>query len=166
MHPTTTHMNTEVRAIAAQLRDSFEGDPWWGRNARTLLGEVDEATAFQKLSGQHSILELVWHMINWKEFAISRVHEMEGKDLQYFETNDWRKLDHTHKSLWKQGLEKLFYLHTELVDILEVQTDELLDQPVSERQYTFRKLFHGVHQQDVYHLGQIAYIVKLQKGKS
>jgi hypothetical protein len=129
-------MNTEVLGIAAQLRDSYEGDPWWGRNANKLLGEVDEQMAFEKLNGQHSILELVWH-------------------------NDWRHLNHTQKSLWHQGIERLHYVHDELITIVEQQTDELLDKQVAERDYNFRKLFHGVLQHDVYHLGQIAYIVKM-----
>src|SRR5687768_1521825 len=100
-------MNTEVLSIAEQMRDSYEGDPWWGRNAKELLKEVDETIAFERLQGQHSILELVWHMINWKEFTISRLHEIDGKDLNYFETNDWRHLDHKHKNLWHQGIERL-----------------------------------------------------------
>lgn len=154
-------MNTEILAIVDQLKDSYEGDPWWGRNAGTLLSEVDEEIAVQKPSGQHSILELVWHMINWKEFAISRLHEIDGKDLHYFETNDWRHLDHAHKSLWHQGLERLRYVHNELVNLLEQQEDTLLDQNVAERGYTYRKLFNGILQHDIYHLGQIAYIVKM-----
>jgi hypothetical protein len=44
---------------------------------------------------------------------------------------------------------------------VEQQTDDLLDKQVAERDYNFRKLFHGVLQHDVYHLGQIAYIVKM-----
>lgn len=154
-------MNTEIKSLVEQLKDAYEGDPWWGRNAHALLGEVDEKMAVEKPSGQHSILELVWHMINWKEFAISRLHEIDGKDLHYFETNDWRHLDHAHKSLWHQGVERLHYLHNELVGLLEQQSDEVLDQNVAERNYTYRKLFNGILQHDIYHLGQIAYIAKV-----
>jgi len=154
-------MNTEVSAIAAQMRDSYEGDPWWGRNANSLLGEIEEQMAFERPGGQHSLLELVWHMINWKEFVISRLHDVDGKDLSYFENNDWRHLDHAHKSLWHQGIERLHYVHNELVGMVEQQNDALLEQQVSEREYNFRKLFHGVLQHDIYHLGQVAYIVKL-----
>jgi uncharacterized damage-inducible protein DinB len=154
-------MNKEILTIVNQLKEAYEGDPWWGRSAGILLGEVNEQIAVEKPAGQHSILELVWHMINWKEFAISRIHEIDGKDLHYFESNDWRHLDHMHKSLWHQGVERLHYVHNELLDVLERQEDALLDQDVSERGYTFRKLFNGVLQHDIYHLGQIAYIVKL-----
>lgn len=154
-------MNKEINVLIGQLKDSFEGDPWWGRNAHTLLSEVDERIATERPYAQHSILELVWHMINWKEFAISRIHEIDGKDLHYFESNDWRHLDHGHKSLWHQGLERLRYVHNELIDVLERQDDDLLDREVAERGYTFRKLFNGVLQHDIYHLGQIAYITKM-----
>ena len=154
-------MNTEIKTLVEQLKDAYEGDPWWGRNAGKLLDEVNEQIAVEKPSGQHSILELVWHMINWKEFAISRLHEIDGKDLYYFESNDWRHLDHAHKSLWHQGVERLRYVHGELINMLEQQSDDLLDQNVAERGYTYRKLFNGILQHDIYHLGQIAYIVKM-----
>ena len=57
-------MNPEILQIAEQMKDAYEGDPWFGRNAKTLLSEISEEMAMQKPSGQHSILELVWHMVN------------------------------------------------------------------------------------------------------
>jgi hypothetical protein len=59
-------MNKEVQYIIAQLKDSYEGDPWFGRNIQKLLYEVTEDIAFDKPNGQHSITELVWHMVNWR----------------------------------------------------------------------------------------------------
>ena len=52
-------MNREILFIVEQLKDAYEGDPWFGRNLKALLSEVDEQTAFVKLKGQHSILELL-----------------------------------------------------------------------------------------------------------
>ena len=76
-------MNREITYIAAQLKEVFEGDPWFGRNAKALLGEVTEAIAFERPNGQHSILELVWHMITWREFTISRFKKDAAKDSSY-----------------------------------------------------------------------------------
>jgi uncharacterized damage-inducible protein DinB len=151
----------ETGGIIEQLKDAFEGEPWFGRNAKVLLSEVDEQTAFEKSNGQHSILELVWHMITWREFVISRFTKEPGKDLYYFESRDWRELDHTDKSLWQQGLQRLQQTQEELLASLQQQSDDLLDRKVEERDYAYRKLLYGIVQHDVYHLGQIAYIVKL-----
>jgi len=154
-------MNHEILQFAERMKDAWEGDPWYGRNIRTLLSEADETIAFQKPSGQHSILELVWHMCTWKEFVISRIRKNDKYPLKYFETADWRELDHNNKALWKEGLSKLEQLQNELVDLVQQQKDELLDEIVAERKYTFRKLFNGIIEHDVYHAGQIAYVKKL-----
>jgi len=152
-------MNKEIQCIAEQLKDAYEGDPWFGRNAKTLLAEADEQTAFEKPNGQHSILELVWHMITWREFVLSRFTK--EQDLSYFEARDWRELNHSDESLWQKGLQRLEQTQDQLVDLLQKQNDELLDRNVEERNYGYRKLLYGIIQHDIYHLGQIAYIVKL-----
>ncbi len=41
-------MNKEILFIAEQLKDVYEGDPWFGRNMQDLLGEVNEENAFEK----------------------------------------------------------------------------------------------------------------------
>lgn len=149
----------EIGLLIEQLNDAWEGEPWFGRNAKALLGEVDEQTAFTKLNGQHSILELVWHMANWREFAISLLAPSE-KTPAYFEENDWRELDHTHTGLWQEGLKKLQATQAELLSLLAQKDDSLLEQHVTDRTYTYRKLLTGILQHDIYHLGQIAFIRK------
>jgi uncharacterized damage-inducible protein DinB len=154
-------MNKEILFLIAQLKDAYEGEPWFGRNAKELLSEITEDIAFQKPSEEHSNLELVYHMITWREFTISRLQALPGKDMNYFEQNDWQKLDHSNKALWQQGLNRLQETQNELISLLEKQEESLLEKSVSERTYNFRKLLHGLVQHDIYHLGQIAYIKKM-----
>lgn len=157
-------MNTEINLLIAQLKDSWEGEPWFGRNAKALLAEVDDAIAFTQLNGQHSILALVWHMANWREFAISHLAPTD-KSLSYFEENDWRSLDHTNKALWPEGLQKLQQSQEELLRLLSQKEDALLEQNVSDRTYNYRKLISGIIQHDIYHLGQIAFITKALRSR-
>jgi uncharacterized damage-inducible protein DinB len=152
-------MQAEMALIIGQLKEAYEGEPWFGRNLKALLSEVDEETAFTKLNGQHSILELLYHMIVWREFTISRLTTSE-KDLSYFEENDWQVLDHTNQNLWKKGLQRLDETQAELVRLLQEQDDSILTRTVNERKYDFRKLLYGIIQHDIYHLGQIAFITK------
>lgn len=155
----------EIERLIEQLKDAYEGDPWFGRNARLLLEEVDEATAFVKLNGQHSILELVWHMCNWREFAISFMQPSSDENLKHFEELDWREMDHDNRSLWQEGLEKLERTQRDLISLLQQQEDVILDKNVRERTYNYRKLITGIIQHDIYHLGQIAFITKQMKNK-
>jgi uncharacterized damage-inducible protein DinB len=154
-------MNTEILRLAEEMKEAYEGNPWFGRNAKQLLAEVDEAMAFEKLASQHSIVELVWHMVTWKAFAINRLRKDTSKPLQAFEAEDWRNLDHNDKSLWPQGLQLLRQTHNELVEVVQQQKDEILVEKVAERDYTYRKLLNGVLQHDIYHLGQIALLKKV-----
>ena len=132
-------MNQEIQKIVEKIREVYEGNPWFGRSARELLSEVDEKVAFEKPSGQHSILELLWHMNIWKEFTISRLRPDNKKQLEYFDKNDWQVLDHSDKTLWKQALDRYNDLHKELLYFIAQQKDELLSQTVSEKKIRFQK---------------------------
>jgi len=154
-------MNTQMLQLAEQLKDAYEGEPWFGKNALTLIGDTTPEMALKQPGGQHSILELVWHMANWRAFTTNRLRKDSSTPVTEFEQNDWRHLDHTDASLWQQGVELYKQSHNELVEVLQQQTDDLLDQNVFDRNYTYRTLLNGIVQHDVYHLGQIAYIQKL-----
>lgn len=158
-------MNNEISFLIAQLKDAFEGDPWFGKPGWKLLEEVSEDIAFEKPNGQHSIAELVWHMTNWKAFAVHCLRPQNGRSLYYFEENDWKDLDHSDKSLFQTGLNQLQKTQAEFLNILQEQQDSILDQSVPEKAYSYRKLLNGVLQHDIYHLGQIAYIRKLLANK-
>lgn len=154
-------MNREILLLAEQIKDAYQGQPWFGRSVKEILGETDESIVFEKPNGQHSILELLWHMITWKEFTISSLRKDNRLPTQYFEENDWRRLDHSDKSLWEKGLQRFAEVHNELIEIIQQQTDDLLLQKVSGKEYDFRKLLYGIVDHDIYHLGQIAYIKKM-----
>jgi uncharacterized damage-inducible protein DinB len=154
-------MNKEALFLVAQFRDAFEGDPWFGRPGLALLNEVNEDIAFERLNGQHSIVELIWHMINWKEFAINCLRPDSNKNLNFFEENDWRELDLSDKSLLQQGMIEIRKVQDDFLKLLQEQQDHIFENKVPGRAYTFRKLLHGVLQHDIYHLGQIAFIKKV-----
>ena len=157
-------MNTEILRIAEQLKEAYEGAPWFGKNTKALLQEAETVNVFEKPAGQHNLLELLWHILTWREFTLTRMRPDPEKNSAYFEQHDWRWLDHSKKFLWDTGLKKFGELHNELVEVLQQQQDSLLIERVPERDYNFRNLLYGIVQHDIYHLGQIAYITKLLKG--
>ena len=154
-------MNNELKMYAAQLDENFSGEPWFGRNILAILSEIDEDIACQKPNGQHSILELLYHMTNWRLFTINRLEKSSSPGSNFFEKNDWQVLDHNDKSLWQNGIEQLKYSQQKLVNLLNTLKDEELHNPVHERDYENRTLIIGIIQHDIYHLGQIAYIKKM-----
>lgn len=154
--------NAEILLLAEQFVEIYEHEPWHGKGVKAILDNVSPEVVFERPNGQHSILELVWHMMNWKEFALNRLLRSD-KDLKHFEDLDWRELVHTNKALWEEGLNRFWQVHQEFMKVLKEQDDKLLSQIVQGRKYNYRKLLNGIRDHDVYHSGQIAYINKLLK---
>jgi uncharacterized damage-inducible protein DinB len=157
-------MNKEIQYIIKLLQAVYDGTPWYGRNIKEICSEINGTIALRKPNEQqHSIVELLYHMITWREFIISRLQAGNDKTMKYFEENDWRNLDHSDPTLWDKGLKLLEDTQMLLVRLLDNQKDELLNQQVAEREYNYRALLHGIIHHDIYHLGQIAYAKKLLK---
>ena len=156
-------MNTEILKIAEQIKDCYEDNPWFGKSVKALLKEVNQSIAFEKPNNQHSILELLWHMILWREFTINRLRKDNSITLQYFDENDWRQLNHNDTSLLEKGLKRIEETQSELIEVLQQQKDELLLEMVPGREYKYRQLLYGIIHHDIYHIGQIAYLNKMLK---
>ena len=154
----------EISFIISQLTASYSGEPWHGRSITSLLSEVDTSKAFTKPdSVSHSVAELVYHMVNWREFTISRLVPQRGMDMNYFEKNDWRKLDLGSGKTWENAVQALQSTQQQLITALQNTDDSILSKPVDERNYDFRTLLYGILQHDAYHAGQIAYVLKIIK---
>ena len=147
------------------LKNAFEGEPWFGRNIKTILGEINAELAMQK-PGDHSILEILYHMITWREFVISRLQAGNDKTVSYFEQNDWRQLDHSDKSLWEKGIQLFGNTQQLLFVLVSELNDENLSSMVADREYNYRAMLHGVIQHDIYHIGQIAILKKMLSARS
>ncbi|MBI5372745.1 MAG: DinB family protein [Sphingobacteriales bacterium] len=154
-------MNKEITALAGRMENLLYGEPWFGRPVFPLLEETDESKVFLKPGDtEHSLCELLWHMITWAEFTLKRVEKETETDQAAFEKRDWRPIDpgfHT----WKKGVAELKSLHTQLVSRLREKEDSFLDEKVDYRTYDFRFLLNGLMEHNIYHLGQIAYLQKL-----
>jgi uncharacterized damage-inducible protein DinB len=154
--------NQHIQHVIRLLKESYEGDPWHGRSIKSLLGDVTPEIALKKPNpASHSIAELVYHMITWRDFLISRLQPEEGKDTKYFERMDWRTLNLSSVQTWQEGLKLLEESQHRLLSALEQFNDSILPEKVAERKYTFNTLLYGLVQHDVYHSGQIAYVTKL-----
>ena len=153
-------MNKEIQYLIQLYQTAYDGDPWYGKSIKSILSEIDKDTAVKKVNDQHSILELLYHMINWREFTISRLDEGKNTTADFFGENDWQILDHKDLTLWERGLKLLDATQTILIETLKKLNPEILDKIVAERKYDGRHLLYGLLEHDVYHLGQIAFIQK------
>ena len=158
-------MNKELQSIIRNIENVNSGEPWFGRPVLALLEEVDESIAFIKPNEKsHSCIELLYHMITWAEFVLKRIEKDDINDMAVFEKLDWREIDPKIHG-WQEGLKQFKEIHSSIIRLLKEKGDDdkFLEEIVDYRNYKFRFMLNGLIQHNVYHAGQIAYVVKMVK---
>lgn len=154
-------MNKEINSIIRNLENILDGEPWYGRSVYALMREVDESRASIKPSkNSHSMTELLYHMITWAEFTLSRIEKDQVNDLAASEKLDWREIDPQIHG-WEEGLSAFIACHQHIIALLHTKDDEFLKEKVDYRNYNYRFLLNGLIQHNIYHAGQIATLKKL-----
>ncbi len=154
-------MNKELQSIIRNLENTLDGTPWYGRPVYAILREISPAIAYKKPSvNSHSLAELLYHMLTWAEFTLKRLERDHSQDLAAFEKLDWRPIDPAVHD-WDEGLAAFIATHQQIIALLQTKDEFFLSETVDYRQYNFRFLLNGLIQHNIYHLGQIAYAVKL-----
>lgn len=154
-------MNNEVQSLIRRIERVNSGEPWFGRPVYALLEEVDpKKAAIKPNNTEHSLVELLYHMITWASFTLQRMEKDSTKDLAAAEKLDWRIIDpkiHT----WKKGLAEFKAIHKKIIALLQKKDDDFLLEMVDSRKYNFRFLINGMIEHSIYHTGQIVYLNKL-----
>jgi hypothetical protein len=154
-------MNKETQSIIRNLQNILNGDPWYGKPLSVIMDGVNPSRATIKPNDKgHSLIELLYHMISWAEFALNGVAE--NKPIEGFENLDWRVLD-PNEDDWQKGLLQFKTVHSRLMDHLNTKDDAFLKEMVPGTKYNFRFLLNGLIQHNIYHAGQIAYITRLME---
>src|SRR4051812_40318457 len=101
-------MNKEVQSIITTLKNTLNGEPWYGRSIESLLGEADTATVYIKPGEtQHSLIELLYHMVTWATFTLKRLENDQERDIEKL---DWRDIDPVEHT-WEKGTAELQQTH-------------------------------------------------------
>ena len=151
----------ELKAIIERMESVFSGEPWYGKSITRLLDEVDETAVYTKINGHaHTMIELLFHMLNWQEFALHRLQEDNNIDPQRYQLLDWRETDPSMHT-WNTGIAAFTGAHNKIVELLKRSPDELLSRQVQYRPYDMRFLLNGLIEHNIYHIGQITLINKV-----
>jgi len=146
-----------------RIENINSGQPWFGRPVFSILAEVTPGNVYTKPAGtEHSMIELLYHMITWAGFTLNRIEKDGAMALAAFEKMDWRLINpklHT----WKKGLAEFKAIHKKIIALLRKKDDAFLMEIVDYRKYNFRFLLNGMIEHNIYHLGQIAYLNKMLK---
>ena len=154
-------MNKEVQSIIRRIENVNSGEPWFGRAVFVILEEVDAKKVAIKPNGtEHSIMELLYHMITWADFTLKRIEKNNKMDMAAFEKMDWRELNPKLHS-WKKALAEFKAINKKIIALLDKKDDDFLLEIVDYRKYNYRFLLNGMIEHSIYHLGQVAYLNKM-----
>jgi hypothetical protein len=156
----------EAEQLAAAVRRVISGDPWYGRSARSVLGEIDAAMAHTRVPGtNHSIWELVLHMTAWANHVSARLAGgAPGQPAQ----GDFPLAKARDDAAWKAALIELQDAHDDLARAVAARPDASLEEVLPgtpldglAEPVTVFRLAVGVAEHSAYHVGQIALLEKL-----
>jgi len=154
-------MQRKIEAIIKRLETVNSAEPWFGRAVYSLLEEVNSRKVYIKPNNsEHSLIEILYHMITWAEFTLKRIEKNKIKNPTTAEELDWRRIDpkvHT----WKKGITEFKAIHKKITELLKKKDDDFLNEIVDYRKYNFSFLINGMIEHNIYHSGQIAYLNKL-----
>ena len=154
-------MNKETQSIIRRIENVNSGEPWFGRAVFVILEEVDaKKVSIKPNCTEHSMLELLYHMITWADFTLKRLEKNNKMDMAAFEKMDWRELNPKLHS-WKKALAEFKAIHKKIIALLDKKDDDFLLEIVDYRKYNYRFLLNGMIEHSIYHLGQVAYLNKM-----
>jgi uncharacterized damage-inducible protein DinB len=149
------------QTLAHRLRETWNGNPWYGDSSARILEGVTAAEAARRIApGTHSIHEIVLHMTAWTEAVAARVR---GQGARAPERGDWPSVGDTTPAAWTASLAGLEEARRDLLRAIEETHEEDLHihvrnyaPPFADTGISRAGTVAGLADHDTYHLGQIA----------
>ncbi|MEP3207901.1 MAG: DinB family protein [Maribacter sp.] len=149
-------MKSQLEIIIHNLKESFDGKPWYGIPVMEKLNAVPWQIVNDKVYGDKSIAVLVQHIINWRIFVWKKLEGDSVYNIIIDGENDWDNIYINNEEEWNTLKNTLQKTQDKLLQILDKKTDQLLEEQVPGKAYAFGPILTSIAQHDIYHLGQIA----------
>jgi len=151
---------TELREVIHNLQTTLYGEPWYGKSVMHVLDEVQAENAFYNLqNSSNSACKILFHLINWSEFTLSRIINDTGREISYYDEHDWTDPGIDIEN-WQTGLDQFKIINHLILEFLKTKESGFLAEQVPGRPYTIKFLLLGHIQHIVYHCGQIALLTR------
>lgn len=135
--------------LVQQLKNSHTNQDWFVPTSIALEGLTAEQSNWKDSTANHSIAELVSHLIFWNETNLT---VFKGDSLTGFDDNNELTFKKFNETDWKIALEKLDSVQAEWEKLTAQATDEQIDEWSTE--------IASMSAHNAYHTGQIIYIRK------
>lgn len=140
-----------IKEIVFHLNNVLEGKPWYGKSIAEILSMTTDL--------DENMQNIIGHMMAWRTFTLKMI-KGENYDIKIDSEDDWP----TGRSLTIPDVMQQFKNSNEsIIYALKDKKDEWLREKVSDLSYNFQFLLEGIIQHDIYHLGQVALLIKTNK---
>lgn len=154
-------MNTQIKSYIHQFNDVYNGSPWLDETFAKKLDSLTAEQAFtQAPDNNHSVAEVVSHIIIWRNELLRRLAANSSERGLTEDGDDWKSL----QELQQTGLEQLYTAFKKsqqrLIGFLEALDDEFLRRQHADTIWDNEYFIAGLLHHDLYHLGQVGLILK------
>ena len=147
-----------IELIKDQLEKAFYGGAWHGPSVLEALENISaEKAASKPVKNAHSIWEITLHINAWQLYTQKR---LSGEKYEPSPEEDWPEVKDRNQSSWKSTISNLKDSMANLIEFLSKADENILNENVAGKNYTYYFLLYGLVQHNVYHAGQIALLKK------
>jgi uncharacterized damage-inducible protein DinB len=159
------YQETLISNYISQLYELYCGENWLGESFEKKLSKENETSAFeQPVPGVHSVAEIVWHCIYWRETLIKRMEGDPGYRDRTVDECNFLPPERLQEMGWEALRNDLEISQKRMNDLLAQRADNFLD-VLYDGTNSYRYLIEGIIQHDSYHLGQIGLVQKIRSLK-
>ncbi len=143
-----------------QFSACYDTENWFVPLTSALDGLTVEQAQWKDGSSNHSILQLVHHLIFWNERYLMRFKGLPLSEMKQSETDPTFEIDLKD---WDKTLDKFNEVFTELREVFKNAPEEKLNSsPFKDSDDPWYSVIANINIHNAYHTGQIVYIRKLQ----
>jgi uncharacterized damage-inducible protein DinB len=155
-------MNKEISNYITEFESIYNGEPWYGKSLMTVVKDADPGKAFTKSNQHsHSAWEIAAHLFAWKDLLVKRLNGENGASIDVDSAQDWAPLPKEQTAAaWKSLVSQIEENQKQLINALGKWKDDDLDKNFAGTAYPLRTFLNGQIQHDIYHIGQIALLLK------
>ncbi len=147
-----------MTSLASQLKQVYEGTPWYGKNVVKSLGEVAVGKALLRLGDSYNIAELVHHILAWRQYVLRLLTQ--GKHTSVPDSENFPTIDRMSMEEWQDLLARLDESQEALLLALTETSMDPSQQIDEKSSFTVEQVVQGAIHHDIYHVAQINLLSK------
>lgn len=159
-------MGILIDDLIKQLIQIQQGKNWIGVNFKQKLKSITDEEFYHQEPGMHSIAEIISHLTTWRNETIIKIKTGKGTITDNHPSN-WLSLERLIATGKNELLRKYEESLIQLIAELKSKNDSFLAETYFDTDfkdfYPYSFVVKGMVHHDLYHLGQIGLIIKLQK---